>query len=235
MRKVTSAVMTGAVVLSLAGYALNAGACPRAKSTSTSAAGCSKTAQHASLGARSACGAVQSAGSACAVRSVLPGLFKEAPGTRTELVSVNNGVSLVVSAAGTGNVTTVQQAMARELDRMKSTQPGAATACPHGSTSKTAAGACLGAAGSSADKAAHPCAGVKSGSGAGLNKAGQSTGATVTAATECPEWMSVLCCARADLSNTATGVTLTWTTDKPELVEKLRSAGQEFQAEIARL
>lgn len=169
-------------------------------------------------------------GSACAAKSAMAALVKEAPGTKAEFVSVGNGISMVVTAGSAGDVATVQSVMAREIEKQKSMKPGTAGACSH-----------AGAAAGTGKAAAPSCAGMKGEAGAGVEKAGMKTCAGMDTkaagctAGACPEWMCTLCCAKVDVSNTPGGVTLTWTTDKADKVDALRKAGQQFQEAMSKL
>jgi hypothetical protein len=258
MRRLTYVLIAGAVALSLTAFTIKllagpgcdakaAGkSCPMASASASGGKSCAMASAGAAggkscpmasagaaggkscaMGSGGAAGAMcvtgHVMGSACAARSALSSLVKEAPGTKAELVNVDNGVSLIVSTADAGRVATVQSVMAREIDSRRNMKPGATGACAHGGTVEGAAGA------------THACAAMKGAEGATTEKAGMKCCAGKGAGSTCPEWMCTLGCARFETTNTAGGVTLTWTTDKPENLDALRKAGQNLQAEIAKL
>ena len=221
MKKYMSAVMA---VVFVAGLSLSAasafagGACCASKEkASAQGASCSSTTS-------------ASAGATCTTKSTMTSLLKSAPGTTMKYERVDGGVALVVTAASKEYVPVVQKAMMTGIDDMK-VQAGATcatsssavkvsdgkTCATSASATKVSDGATC-AAKSSASASAHCAVGADKASMAGM---------------ECPEWMKVLCGANCTVTNTATGVTIKWTTTEKNMVEQVQVAGQKLHADLS--
>jgi hypothetical protein len=148
---------------------------------------------------------------ACGTKSAFAGIFKDAPGTKTEYVKVDGGVALVVTASSNEYVPTVQKAFLGHLDGMKE---------------KTSTGAACSYSGAKAPK-------VSTASAASCGSKAEKV--DMASAIDCPEWMKVLCGAVCNVEKTATGVKVTWTAPEKEQIHQLQAAGEKFQAELAQL
>lgn len=223
-------VAAGAVALCMVLGAHAALACDDQKTSASASGGCTMT-QSASMHG------------ACATKSTMASIFKDAPGTKTEYRAVKDGVALVVTASSAQYVSVVQNALLSHMDAMKAMTQKASGTC--------ASGASTSAHCSSADKAsamkvgAGACpyskteqASAQKTSGGSSCCAGKASAASMQAtnsATECPDWMKALCSADMKVTKTANGVTITWTSPKKERVTELQAAGQKFQADLAQL
>jgi hypothetical protein len=224
----------GAMALCIAVSAGSAAACDdhkdkasaQAASSITVKSGCATSAQHVSM----------TGGSACAAKSSMASLLKQAPGTKTEFVTVDNGVALVVTASSAEYVPVVQNALIQRVDemKMKAHKVSGIGAC----ATKTSASASAHCAAKTEQASV-----VQKASGAGCcaNKAAaakvstdQASAVTVSAE-ECPEWMQVLCGANCVVTKTSNGVMITWTSEKKDMIDQLRVAGEKFHADVAQL
>lgn len=189
-----------------------------------------------------------SMGGACTQKSSMASLLKSAPGTTMKYERVKGGVALVVTAASKEYVPVVQKAMMTGIDDMK-VQAGAtctvggssAMKVSNGATCATSSSAVKVSDGATCTKTASASA-VKVSEGATCTKTASASAASATcaagtekasmASNECPEWMKVLCGANCTVTNTATGVTIQWTTSEKNMVEQVQVAGEKLHADL---
>ena len=184
-----------------------------------------------------------------AMQSVEAHLFKQAPGTKASFTRIDNGVVMTVSAASAEYVPVVQKAVMTEIEGMTAMAGACAvSAAKAGESCSFTKNASVQTA--STEKAGASCSTAKTEQASvekvSTQKAGSSCcaskGAAAKASVEqasmsasnCPDWMKVLCGSNCTIENTSTGIKITWTTEKAKLAP-LQAAGEQLEAEISRL
>lgn len=229
-----SVMLLGAVALCIAVSAGSAAACDEhkasAQATSSVKSGCATSAgMQVSM----------TSGSGCAAKSSMASLFKQAPGTKTEFVTVDNGVALVVTASKEEYVSVVQNALIQRVDDMKlmtekASMGGAHCATKTASAEKVSGSHCA-AKTEQASVVKTSGAGCCATKGASAKASTEKSSISTVSAESCPEWMQVLCGSNCTVTKTSNGVMITWTSEKKEMLDQLRVAGEKFHADIAQL
>lgn len=218
MRKWTSMILAGTVAL---GAVLSTAALAGPNCCATKA---SATKVSAKSDASCTMAEKASMSGACGTKSAFAGIFKDAPGTKTEYVKVDGGVALVVTASSEEYVPTVQKAFLGHLDGMKE-KASSGAACSYSGAKATKV--------SSGDHCATKTTKVSTASASSCGSKAEKV--EMASAVDCPEWMKVLCGAVCNIEKTATGVKVTWTSPEKEQINQLQAAGEKFQAELAQL
>jgi hypothetical protein len=234
-----SVMLLGAVALCIAVSAGSAAACDEHKAKA-SAQATSDVKMKSGCATSTTMQVSMTSGSGCAAKGSMASLLKQAPGTKSEFVTVDNGVALVVTASKEEYVSVVQNALIQRVDDMKmmtekASLGGAHCATKTASAEKVSGSHCAAKTTEQASVVKTSGAGCCATKGASAKASTEKASVSTVSAESCPEWMQVLCGSNCTVTKTSTGVMITWTSEKKEMLDQLRVAGEKFHADLAQL